>query len=69
MKKFFKSMGILGIAVGVIYWFDLDNKIIAKTVPVMKKIAAMKKMAEAQKLQAEANAKMEMAKEELAKEQ
>jgi len=32
-------VGIVGIAVATIYWFDLDDKIVAAAVPKLKKKA------------------------------
>lgn len=36
-------LGIAGIAVAVVYWFDLDDAFIRKAEPLLRKVAAIKK--------------------------
>lgn len=43
-KKVTKILGVAGVVVGALYWFDLDDKVIAKSEPLLRKIAGVKKM-------------------------
>ena len=42
LKKINGVMGAAGIAVAVIYWFDLDDKMVAFQTNLMKKMLAKK---------------------------
>lgn len=44
IKKFNNIMGIAFVAVAVIYWFDLDDKMIKKSEPMLRKMAALRKL-------------------------
>ncbi len=57
MKKTTTFMGVAGLALFAIYWFDLDDAMIRKSEPLMRKMAAIKKMsAQAAAAQAKAAA-------------
>lgn len=62
MKGIFRNatavLGIVGISIGLIYWFDLDDVMVAKMTPTLKKVAALRKASEyAARDQAQAAAK------------
>ena len=40
LGKVNNALGIAFVAIAVIYWFDLDDKIVSKVVPKMQKFAA-----------------------------
>ncbi len=40
------ALGVVGIAVGLIYWFDLDDVMVARMTPTLKKVAALRKASE-----------------------
>jgi hypothetical protein len=44
LKKTTTLLGVAGLAVLAIYWFDLDDAMIRKSEPMMRKMAAIKKM-------------------------
>lgn len=51
MRLFRKVNSVLGgvaIVVAVTYWFDLDNLLIRKSEPFLRKLAVLKKMTKAQ---------------------
>lgn len=54
LKKTTTLLGVAGLAVLAIYWFDLDDAMIRKSEPMMRKMAAIKKMS-AQAAAAQAN--------------
>jgi len=57
LKKTTTALGIAGLAIFAIYWFDLDDALIRKSEPMMRKMAAIKKMsAQAAAAQAKAAA-------------
>lgn len=44
IKKFNNVMGIAFIVVSVIYWLDLDDKMIRKSEPMLRKMAELRKI-------------------------
>lgn len=42
LKGINNALGIAFVAISIIYWFDLDDKMIAKSEPLLKKLAALK---------------------------